>query len=157
MFVAEVDDAGLDGVDEVAEEADRVLDDLADRAGRPGEDAEQHVLELEDRLDRAADGVLGLVPQALVLLLHRLDLLVDGLACLDVLRGEVVGEGVLLAVDVALELVELRAELLGRVRRATFCRSLGCSATYSLIFARPSAIWSFARVSSAPMKSATWR
>ena len=117
MLRAEVQDAALHRVDEVAEEADRVLDDLADRPGRPGQDAEQHVLELEDRPDRADDGVLGLVPQALVGRLQLLDLLVDRVAGLGVAGGEVVDEGVLLVVDVGLELVELVADLPRRRRR----------------------------------------
>ena len=34
--VLELEDAALDAVDQVAEEPDRVLDDVADHAGRPG-------------------------------------------------------------------------------------------------------------------------
>ena len=35
--VLELEDAALDAVDQVAQEADRVLDDVADDAGHPGE------------------------------------------------------------------------------------------------------------------------
>ena len=53
--------------DQVAEEADRVGDDLPTGRGCLGEDPEQQVLQLDDGLDDALDRVLRLVDEALVL------------------------------------------------------------------------------------------
>ena len=82
--------------DEVAEEPDRVGDDVADDAGRLGQDAEQHVLEGDDLLDQPDGGVVDALPERLVglaeLLLHRRHALVGGLvlrrpACRSARRG----------------------------------------------------------------------
>src|SRR5262249_10535020 len=55
----------LDGADQVAEEADRVLEDLADHAGGARSHLGQHLAQLLDGVDQAPDGVPGLVEEAL--------------------------------------------------------------------------------------------
>ena len=72
----------------------------------------QHRDELTNRVDDGLDRADRLVDQALVLGLQLLDPLVEALARLDVLRRERVDDGLLLVVDVALELLELVADLL---------------------------------------------
>src|SRR3954467_14561285 len=104
-------EARLDAVDQLAEEADRVLDDVADDIRGLGQDRHQHVLELDDRLDHPADRVDRLVDQAAVGGLHLVDAGVERVARVYVLLGERVDELVLLGVDVRRQLVELRLEL----------------------------------------------
>ena len=111
-------------------------------------------LSFDDRLDDAADGVLRLVPEALVLLLQGLDLVVDAVARLDVLRGEILDDAVLLRVDVVLELVELVGDALLLLERV-LAELSGCAATSASISLRPCAIRSRAFVSSVPTRSAT--
>ena len=72
--------------------------------------------ELADGVDDGLDRADGLVDQALVLRLQRLDPVVEALARLDVLGGERVDQRLLLGVDVALQLGELVADLLRRLR-----------------------------------------
>ena len=86
-------------------------DDVADHVRRLGEDVQQHVLELQDRLDDADDRVERLVDEAAVGRLHLVDARVERVAAGDVLLGQRVDERVLLGVDVAGELVELVVEL----------------------------------------------
>ena len=78
---------------EVAEEADRVLDDLADDARGLHEDVAEHGGELADRVDDGLDGADRLVDEPLVLGLQLLDAVVEALACLDVLGGEACRRG----------------------------------------------------------------
>ena len=103
-------------VDQVAEEADRSLDDVAHHTGHPGEHVHQHRRELANRVDDGLDCADRLVDQALVLGLQFLDALVETLAGFDVLRSQGVDDGLLLGVDVVLQLLELVGDLLGRLR-----------------------------------------
>ena len=109
--VDEAREARLDAVDEPAEEADRVGDDVPDDVRGLGQDVQQHVLELEDRLDDADDRVERLGDEAAVGRLQLVDARVERVAAGDVLLRELVDERVLLGVDVAGELVELGVEL----------------------------------------------
>ena len=61
----ELVEAGLHAADEVAEEADRVVQDRADDAGGAGQHVEQHVLESEDGLDDADSRVIDPLPELL--------------------------------------------------------------------------------------------
>src|SRR5262249_22693731 len=109
--VLELEDAAFHAGDQVAEEADRVLDDLADDSGNAGKYVPEHRGELADRVDDTLDRADGLVDQALVLGLQRLDPLVETLAALDVLRGEGVDHRLLLGIDLAFQPREVVADL----------------------------------------------
>jgi hypothetical protein len=104
-------DPGLDGTDEVAQEADRVTDDLADRRCRTREHVEQQILQLPNRVDDGLGEVDRLVDEALVLLLERDDPLVELLARGGVLLGEGVDQLVLLGVNIRLKRIELGGHL----------------------------------------------
>lgn len=106
--------ARADRFHEVAEEPDRVLDDLHDRGGGLGEDAQEQVLQLVDRFDGADDGVLRLVDQALVGLLELFDLLVDLVERGGVFLGEVLDQLFRFLVDGGFQVVELAREVLRR-------------------------------------------
>ena len=109
--VDEAGDPALDPVDEVAEEADRVGDDVSDHVRRLREDVQEHVLQLEDRLHHADDGVEGLRDEPAVGRLQLVDPGVERIAGGDVFLRDRVDERVLLAVDLAREVLPLLGEL----------------------------------------------
>jgi hypothetical protein len=90
--VLELEDATLDPGDQVAEEADRILDDLPDDPCRSSEHVLEHRDQLADRIDHRFDRTDCLVNKTLVLGLQLLDPVVQALACLDILRGQRVNQ-----------------------------------------------------------------
>ena len=100
--VLELEDAALHACDQVVQKPHRVLDDLAHYPHGSGEHAREHRDELADGVDDRLDGADGLIDEALVLGLQRLDPLIQSLARLDVLGGQSVDHRVLLGVDVVL-------------------------------------------------------
>ena len=100
-------------------------DDVADHVGGLRQDVQQHVLELEDRLDDADDRVDRLVDEALVGGLQLLDARVERVARLDVLLRERVDQRVLLGVDVGRRAGRTAPSSLPSASLPTFCRSCG--------------------------------
>ena len=138
--VLELEDAALDAVDQVAEETHRVLDDVADDAGHPGQHVLQHGHELADGVDDRLDGADRLVDEALVLRLQLLDPLVE--APCGTRRTCVASVS---TTDSCLELTSLSScsncsPISFAASRADLFRSLGRLATYVAISALPSAM-----------------
>ncbi len=132
--------------DHVAQEADRVLDDLGDCGGCLGEDAHQGVGQFDDRLDHADHRVLDAVPQALVRLLESGDLLIDRVQRLGVLLRQVLDQLLGFLVHLGFQVDELPGEVLRRllaepaqVRREFLDLGLEFGAAWPMrVLARPS-------------------
>jgi hypothetical protein len=107
----EVLQAELHAGDEIAEESDRIVDDRVDHAGRLGEDRQQHVLELQDRLDEADHRFLNAVPPRLVVVAESLRARLHVAACLRVALRQLVHQRVAPGVDRLVELLERAFDL----------------------------------------------
>src|SRR6266536_105322 len=106
-------ETAADGVDQRAEEAARVRDNVADRLRGLDQHAKEHLSELVDRLRDADRGVDRLVDEPLVLLLQLLDARVERRLRVDILLRDRLDEVVALPVDVRLERVEVVVERRG--------------------------------------------